>query len=398
MPAYSYKAFDGLGNEQSGRISADSERAARKQLKNLDLMPLEISETMRKVKGTVRIKTKTLVLITRQLATLLDSSIPLDESFSIVSNHCSDEKFAKILYSIREEVMQGRRLSDALKKYPSIFNNTYVSLVSAGDNSGKLDLMFSNLADYLEDSESVKQKIVSALAYPLILVAFSVLVIIALLMFVMPQVVDQFLRAGVELPLLTSILMTLSNQLPLILVICALGLGLVNYLYKRLLKDEEKLKSAHRKILYIPIIGDFLLKAELERFSSTMHLLLSSGINLDQAMEESSLVMNNLHLRSIVIQSNRDLKEGKDFIGVLEDSSIFPDMFLQLISSGFMAGNLSVMFEKVAIFMKSEIEIKRSIVLSLLEPLVIIIMGAFILLVVLAILIPIMQMNSISIG
>ena len=125
MPAYSYKAFDGLGNEQSGRISADSERAARKQLKNLDLMPLEISETMRKVKGTVRVKTKTLVLITRQLATLLDSSIPLDESFSIVSNHCSDEKFAKILYSIREEVMQGRRLSDALKKYPSIFNNTY---------------------------------------------------------------------------------------------------------------------------------------------------------------------------------------------------------------------------------------------------------------------------------
>tara|TARA_B100000073_G_scaffold19814_1_gene15778 strand:- start:3305 stop:4501 length:1197 start_codon:yes stop_codon:yes gene_type:complete len=398
MPAYSYKAFDALGNEQSGRISADSERAARKQLKNLDLMPLEISETMRKVKGTVRVKTKTLVLITRQLATLLDSSIPLDESFSIVSNHCSDEKFAKILYSIREEVMQGRRLSDALKKYPSIFNNTYVSLVSAGDNSGKLDLMFSNLADYLEDSESVKQKVVSALVYPLILVAFSVLVIIALLMFVMPQVVDQFLRAGVELPLLTSILMTLSNQLPIILVICALGLALVNYLYKRLLKDEEKLKSAHRKILYIPIIGDFLLKAELERFSSTMHLLLSSGINLDQAMEESSLVMNNLHLRSIVIQSNRDLKEGKDFIGILEDSSIFPDMFLQLISSGFMAGNLSVMFEKVAIFMKSEIETKRSIVLSLLEPLVIIIMGAFILLVVLAILIPIMQMNTISIG
>ena len=169
MPAYSYKAFDGLGNEQSGRISADSERAARKQLKNLDLMPLEISETMRKVKGTVRVKTKTLVLITRQLATLLDSSIPLDESFSIVSNHCSDEKFAKILYSIREEVMQGRRLSDALKKYPSIFNNTYVSLVSAGDNSGKLDLMFSNLADYLEDSESVKQKVVSALAYPCLL-------------------------------------------------------------------------------------------------------------------------------------------------------------------------------------------------------------------------------------
>ena len=398
MPAYSYKAFDSLGNEQIGRINADSERAARKQLKNLNLIPLEITETLKKVKRSVRVKTKTLVLITRQLATLLDSSIPLDESLSIVSNHSSDDKFSKILYSIREDVMQGQRLSDALKKYPSIFNNTYVSLVSAGDNSGKLDLMFSNLADYLEDSESVRQKVISALAYPLILVSFSVLVIIALLMFVMPQVVDQFLRAGVELPFLTNILMTVSNQIPLILVLFVLGLGLINYLYKKLLKDEEKLKSLHCKILYLPIIGDFLLKSELERFSSTMHLLLSSGINLDQAMDESSMVMNNLHLRSIINQSNSDLKEGKDFLGALRDSSIFPDIFLQLISSGFMAGNLSIMFEKVATFMKSEIETKRSIVLSLLEPLVIIIMGAFILLIVLAILIPIMQMNTISIG
>ena len=398
MPAYSYKAFDSLGNEQIGRINADSERAARKQLKNLNLIPLEITETLKKVKRSVRVKTKTLVLITRQLATLLNSSIPLDESLSIVSNHSSDDKFSKILYSIREDVMQGQRLSDALKKYPSIFNNTYVSLISAGDNSGKLDLMFSNLADYLEDSESVRQKVISALAYPLILVSFSVLVIIALLMFVMPQVVDQFLRAEVELPFLTNILMTVSNQLPVILVLFVLGLGLINYLYKKLLKDEEKLKSLHRKILYLPIIGDFLLKSELERFSSTMHLLLSSGINLDQAMDESSMVMNNLHLRSIINQSNSDLKEGKDFMGALRDSLIFPDIFLQLISSGFMSGNLSIMFEKVATFMKSEIETKRSIVLSLLEPLVIIIMGAFILLIVLAILIPIMQMNTISIG
>ncbi len=398
MPAYSYKAFDSLGNKQNGRISADSEREARKQLKNLNLTPLEITETIRKVKRSARVKTKTLVLITRQLATLLDSSIPLDESLNVVSNHCSDDKFAKILYSIREEVMQGRRLSDALKKYPSIFNNTYVSLVLAGDNSGKLDLMFSNLANYLEDSDSVRQKVISALAYPLILVIFSTLVIVALLMFVMPQVVDQFIRAGVELPFLTSILMVLSNQLPFILLLLTLGFLFINYLYKKLLKDQERLKSVHQKILFIPIIGDFLLKAELERFSSTMHLLLSSGINLDQAMDESSMVMNNLYLRSIINESNRDLKEGKDFIGALKDSLIIPDIFLQLISSGFMAGNLSIMFEKVANFMKSEIETKRSIVLSLLEPLVIIIMGAFVLLIVLAILIPIMQMNTISIG
>ena len=141
-----------------------------------------------------------------------------------------------------------------------------------------------------------------------------------------------------------------------------------------------------------------MLKAELERFSSTMHLLLKSGINLDLALNEASMVINNLYLRSIIDQSNKDLKEGRDFIGALKDSSVLPDIFIQLISSGYMAGNLSLMFEKVAQFMKSEIETKRSVLLSLLEPIVIIIMGAFILLVVLAILIPIMQMNAISLG
>tara|TARA_B100001564_G_C20597429_1_gene650951 strand:- start:528 stop:1343 length:816 start_codon:yes stop_codon:yes gene_type:complete len=271
-------------------------------------------------------------------------------------------------------------------------------MISAGDTSGNLDAMFSKLSDYLEEAESIKQKVTSALAYPLILILFSLMVIAALLLFVMPQVVDQFIRAGMELPILTRILLGFSKQLPLIgIAISALSIALY-FVYKNASSHPQKMIAWHKRILSFPLIGEFILNSELERFSSTMHLLLSSGINLDLAMQEASKVFSNRYLGSLMNQSNQDLKEGKDFMASLQKESVFPEIFLQLISSGFIAGNLSDMFQKVSIFMKSEIETRRSILLSLLEPMVIIFMGAFILLIVLAILIPIMQMNTISLS
>tara|TARA_B100001758_G_scaffold138899_1_gene119695 strand:- start:973 stop:2169 length:1197 start_codon:yes stop_codon:yes gene_type:complete len=398
MPAYNYTAFDAHGKKLSGHVSALSERDARRLIKELNLVPLEIVESISSKRNIHRVKKKSLVLATRQMATLLGSSIPLDETLSIVANHIDDKRLSNVLYSIREDLIQGVRLGDAMEKYPDIFDNTYISLVSAGDTSGNLNVMFTKLSDYLEESDSIKQKVKSALAYPLILIAFSIMVIVALLVFVMPQVVDQFIRSGMDLPLLTKILLGFSNQLPLIGFLMILFSIVSFYGFKRVSLDPLKLISWHRRVLLIPIAGDFILKSELERFSSTMHLLLSSGINLDLAMHESSKVFSNKYLESLMEKSNKDLKEGKDFILLLQEASIFPEIFIQLISSGFIAGNLSEMFEKVSSFMKTEIETKRSLLLALLEPMVIIFMGAFILLIVLAILVPIMQMNSMSIS
>lgn len=169
-------------------------------------------------------------------------------------------------------------------------------------------------------------------------------------------------------------------------------------IYRKILANQTKLIALHKRWLSLPLIGDFILKADLERFSSTMHLLLNSGITLDTAMQESSKVVNNQYLNQLINQANKEISEGRDFIVSLEDTSIFPDIFIQLIASGYIAGNLTDMFQKVSEFMKSEIEARRSMVLSLLEPAVIIIMGGFILLIVLAILIPIMQMNAVTIG
>ncbi|HJL79842.1 MAG TPA: type II secretion system F family protein [Gammaproteobacteria bacterium] len=398
MPAYNYTAFDAQGKKLSGHISALSERDARRLIKELNLVPLEIAQSFSAKRNILRVKKKSLILATRQMATLLGSSIPLDETLNIVANHIDDKRLKNVFYSIREDLIQGIRLGNAMGKFPDIFDNTYTSLVSAGDTSGNLNSMFTKLSDYLEESDSIRQKVTSALAYPLILIAFSILVIVALLVFVMPQVVDQFIRAGMDLPLLTRALLGFSNQLPLIgfamLVFCIAAY----FGYQKISSNPSKLISWHRRVLSLPLAGDFILKSELERFSSTMHLLLSSGINLDLAMQESSKVFSNKYLESLMEKSNKDLKEGKDFVVLLQEASIYPEIFIQLISSGFIAGNLPEMFEKVSAFMKSEIETKRSLLLALLEPMVIIFMGAFILLIVLAILIPIMQMNSMSIS
>ena len=398
MPAYSYTAFDAEGKKLSGNVSAISERDARRLIKDLNLIPLDVSVSFSINSGILRVKKKSLVLATRQMATLLGSSITLDDSLRIIAGNSDDKYLSNIFFSIREDLIQGQRLGDAMSKYPDIFDNTYLSMISAGDTSGNLDAMFSKLSDYLEEAESIKQKVTSALAYPFILILFSLMVIAALLLFVMPQVVDQFIRAGMELPILTRILLGFSKQLPLIgFAISALSFALY-FVYKNAASHPRKMIAWHKRILSFPLIGEFILNSELERFSSTMHLLLSSGINLDLAMQEASKVFSNKYLESLMFQSNQDLKEGKDFMASLQRESVFPEIFLQLISSGFIAGNLSDMFQKVSIFMKSEIETRRSVLLSLLEPMVIIFMGAFILLIVLAILIPIMQMNTISLS
>jgi general secretion pathway protein F len=285
-----------------------------------------------------------------------------------------------------------------MKKYPQVFSNTYISLVTAGDSSGNLDIIFDNLADYLEESALIKQKIFSALAYPVILVCFCVLVIIALLAFVMPQVVGQFIKAGAELPLLTSVLLSLSNNIIFILIGLFLLVTGLTFLYKSYISNSDNHIKAHRKFLSFPLVGKFILHSEIERFSSTMYLLTQSGMNLDLAMEESAKVFNNKFLKSSIDKARRQVVEGKDFVQALSKTKIFPDIFIQLISSGYRSGNLVKMFKKVSDFMKSEIESKRSVLLSLLEPVITIFMGGFILLIVLAILIPIMQMNTLTLG
>ena len=396
MPSYSYTAINDAGIKKKGILSADSEREARKLVKDLKLTPLKISES-KNLDKTLRIKNKDIVLMTRQLATLLEASTPIVDSIDITARQTKNKNLIQILYNLKEDLVQGKRLGNSMKKFPGIFSDTYVSMVSAGDSSGNLDTVFSKLADYLEESASIRQKVISALTYPLILIGFSFIVVISLLAFVLPQVIDQFIKAGAELPFITKFLIGISNNIiPILLVITFLSVGFY-YLYKKYTKKEKNKLLVDKKVLAIPFLGNFILNSELERFSSTMELLLASGTNLDIALEECSKIFNNQYLSNIIMNARNDVVEGKDFIITIKQNEIFPDIFIQLIASGYRSGNLEKMFNKVSNFMKSEIENKRSVFLSLLEPIVIIFMGGFIMMIVLAILIPIMQMNTLAI-
>ena len=396
MPAFSYIAINELGIKKKGILSADSEKEARKMVKDLHLTPLKVSESKNTGKK-LKVKNKDIVVMTRQLSILLDANTPIVDALEITASQLKNKNLIYVIFNLKEDIVQGKRLGNSMKKFPQVFSSTYISMVSAGDSSGNLDVVFSKLADYLEESASIRQKVTSAMTYPLILIGFSIIVIVSLLAFVLPQVINQFVKAGADLPFITKLLLGISNNIVLIISISLLVWISIFYLYKNYVKNINNKIKAHKRMLKIPLIGNFLLNSELERFASTMELLLASGSNLDIALDESTKVFNNKYLENIITNSNNDVREGKDFINALKQYNTFPDIFIQLVSSGYRSGNLITMFNKVSHFMKSEIEKKRSIFLSLLEPVVIILMGGFVLLIVLAILIPIMQMNTLAI-
>ena len=398
MPTYKYTAINEAGKKINGILSSDSERAARQQIKALNLTPLSLDTTNKKYFLNITVSNKQLLFATRQIATLLDSSISIDETLQSIAFEVEDKSLSAALHAVRDEILQGSKIAEAMSSHPSIFNDTYRSLVAAGDAAGNLQVAFSNLADYLEESALVRQQVISALAYPMILMVFSIGVVFALLTFVMPQVVDQFIRAGAELPTLTSVLMAISNYSGLILLSLCVSMLLSFFYYRHLIQNNQTAIYIHKGILKIPLVGKFMLNAEVERFSRVMHLMMKSGLNLDVAMQQARVVIGNKYIAQSIEDARIELVEGKDFIQSFKASNIFPSLFLQLLSSGYKSGNLTFMFEKVAQYMKGEIESKRSTFLSLLEPLVIIFGGGIILLIVLAILLPIMQMNNMALG
>jgi general secretion pathway protein F len=398
MATYSYTAFDTDGNKKKGFITADNERLARAELKKLNLKTQAIKLSNKDFSAKVKVNDKDLSIATRQLATLLDANLSINDALKITADQLNNKKLSEVLYILREDIIQGKRLANSMKKYNKIFSNTYISLVSAGDSSGNLSKIFNDLADYLEDSLITKQKITSALTYPIILFTFSILVIVGLLNFVLPTVVDQFTRSGTELPGLTSFLLLISNNI--VLIILVLGLVLISsyVTYRNFIKKPNNHVDAHYKFLRIPLIGKFILFVQLERYTKTMSLLLASGVNLDKAMIDGQIVITNKYIEDKLIDIQKNVIEGKDFALAIQKIQIFPDIFKQLISSGYRSGNLSKMFLKTSDYLKSEIESKRNIFLSLLDPFVIIFMGGFIMMIVLAILIPIMQMNTLTLG
>lgn len=392
MPNYQYVAQNEEGKPLKGILRSDNERAARQEIKSKNLLLLNIKETTKGAKGK-KIARKDVAIATRQISSLIGSGIPLDKALQSIGKN-SNSKIGDLFNDIGTELQQGRQLHLILSDYPESFDQTYISLVAAGEISGNLVEAFKNLSEYLEDEISIKQKIFSALAYPILVIGFSVLVVIALLIFVLPQVTQQFIKSNIELPFLTSLMIFISNNIFIFVgVIFLLIMGSYFY-YRKNISGTSRESNIHKLLIKIPFVGRFLLISELEKFSRVMFLMLKSGINLDQSLNHANKLINNLYIRTIINDATDDIIEGKDFLYKIKQAKIFPEIFIQLLSSGFQSGSLLEMFEKLAFYFKDEIDNSRSSLLSIIEPLILIIMGGIITLIILAILLPIMQMNN----
>ena len=392
MPNYQYVAQNEDGKSLKGILRSDNERAARQEIKSKNLLLLNIKETSKGAKGK-KIARKDVAIATRQISSLIGSGIPLDKALQSIGKN-SNSKIGDLFNDIGTELQQGRQLHLILSDYPESFDQTYISLVAAGEISGNLVEAFKNLSEYLEDEISIKQKIFSALAYPILVIGFSVLVVIALLIFVLPQVTQQFIKSNIELPFLTSLMIFISNNIFIFVgVIFLLIMGSYFY-YRKNISGTSRESNIHKLLLKIPFIGRFLLISELEKFSRVMFLMLKSGINLDQSLNHANKLINNVYISTIIKDATDDIIEGKDFLYKIKQAKVFPEIFIQLLSSGFQSGSLLEMFEKLAFYFKDEIDNSRSSLLSIIEPLILIIMGGIITLIILAILLPIMQMNN----
>ena len=396
MPIYQYVALTHNKKQKKGLLQASSEHHAKQQLKENALKLVSLK--LRSSKTNKGVSDEKLILVTRQMALLLDSDTPLEESLKIAADQSTSQTLTYVFYEIRDAIMQGQSIALALQQFPKIFQKTYISLVYSGYSSGNLKQTYQHLSNYLEESLRIKQKITAALIYPAIVFGFSVFAIVLFFLVVLPKITEQFVTAGVQLPILTRLLIGASQGLPLILVSTAV-LGFIAYLKRNnIIKYLKNKDSFYLGIFKLPFIGPFLLSSELERFSSIILLYLNSGITIDLAFKDSLHSLKNPALKKEFMKVYQDMQEGKDFIMGLKKIPRLPTMFYELMASGYRSGNMRGAFEKVSQFLKFDLENKRNILLGALEPTIILVMGGFILVLVMAIIIPILKMNTLLIN
>ncbi|MGB3609611.1 MAG: type II secretion system inner membrane protein GspF [Cellvibrio sp.] len=408
MGAYSYRALNETGKAVKGILEGDSERQVRSQLRAKKLKPLEVVSItgkagkagedssfggMRRRWGN-RLNARDLSLITRQLASLVRSGLPLDEALHATARQQNKQNIKQILLQVRTKVLEGFSLAQALGENPAAFNEMYRALVRAGESSGYLGPVLERLADYTQSSQQVQQRLKMAMIYPVVLLVISLSVIAALMAFVVPKLVGIFAHSQRALPPLTEALIATSNFVVNYGVYCVIALiGLV-FGIKRLLRNENRLRTWHRWQLRLPVIGNLVRQINSARFAATLSLLSSSGVPLLQALNIAGQVMSNKLLQESCEQVAAAVREGSSLYRAMENAGTFPPLLVQLVSSGEANGTLPQQLDNAAKDQERELEMMLGMAMGLLEPLTIVFMGLAVCLIVMAILQPIFEMNN----
>jgi len=399
MPAFEYIALNSVGKEEKGILEADTSRQVRQLLRNNALTPLEINEVVKKQKKADEarifggsLNKADLALMTRQLATLVGAGSPLEEALGTIVRQTEHRSARRIFSAIRSRVMEGHTLASSLGQFPSAFPALYRATVGAGEQSGHLSQVLERLADYTENSLLNQQKVSTAFIYPALLALVAVGIVIALLKFVVPNVISVFETFDGQLPLLTRGLIASSNFLENhgITVLVALVLFIIFVRY--LLKFPSWKKRSHRLMLKLPLVGRLVRGINTEHFARTLSILASSGVPILDALKIAGGVITNIPMREAVDEATVKVREGMAINKALQQSGYFPPMVIYLIASGEGSGQLDQMLERAAIQQERETQSRITKMVGLLEPVLILVMGGIVTTIVLAIMLPILKM------
>lgn len=401
MAAFEYRALDAQGQKKKGTVEADTPRQARQQLRDQGLSPLSINQVEHKHKspkqhflGGPRLAKRDLTLITRQIATLIRSGLPLDEVLGAVSQQTEKRGSQRVLLALRGRVLEGLSLADACRQFPNAFPPLYHATIAAGESSGKLDEVLERLADHLEAQEEIRQKVQLALIYPVLLTVLSLLIVVGLLTYVVPEIVGVFDSLGQELPILTLWLIKTSDFFQEYLLAILLLLLAMWVVFRILLRIDTFRLNLHGALLRIPLVGRFSKYSNAARFARTLAILTGSGVELLEALRIAGLVIPNIAIRTAVEHAAIKVREGASLSRTLEQSNLFPPITIHLIASGETSGQLDRMLKSAADTQEREIQSQTAMLLGIFEPALILLMGGVVLIIVISILLPIFEMNQ----
>jgi len=397
---FEYKAIDLNGKESNGIIEGDSQKSARHLLQTQHLTIVEITKSNRKLNQTKSWLTPILSmtdvsLFMRQLASLLQAAMPIDEALQTIGTHSHKKHVKKIIQQIRSSVIEGKNLAASIQLNTKGLPPYFIATVEAGERSAKLGYILENLADEIQQQESFKKKISTALIYPLLISLVALTVIVSLLLFVVPQIVTVFDSMNQVLPPLTIVIIELSNFLTTYIEIIIVALIAIVIGAKMALKQQVTKTKIQKILSQFPVIGKIMVSSNAVRFSRTLALLHDSGTPILTALKNTAESLSYLPMKQGVLKATEKVRAGSTLFKSLESQNVLPPMTLYMLASGEKSAQLSEMLNKAADIQETELDIYTLKVISLFEPLMILLMGAIVLLIVLAILLPIFELNQI---
>ncbi len=403
MPAFRYEAVDAAGSTRKGVVNADNPRSARSELRTQGLTPLNVEQIAAQLDDAgvarsrgfgERLSQVELALFTRQLASLLEAGLPLEQAFTALLEQAERPYVRDLIASIRSEVIGGSAFSSALSRHPRDFAEIYRALVSSGEQIGQLSRVLSRLADYIERRNALVQKVRLAFTYPAIVTVVAFAIVIFLLTYVVPQIVSVFANTKQKLPLLTTMMLAVSDFVRDYGIYVGILLAGAFWMWRRALRNPDLKRRWHTWLLTAPVYGKFERSLNTARFASTLAITTGSGVPILRALETSRDTLSNVAMAELVEQATASVREGVSLARALSAQKLFPPMLVHMIRAGEITGELPAMLERAANSQQADLERRTLTIAGLLEPVLILAMGLVVLLIVLAVLMPIIEINQ----